>query len=51
MNIDAHIAADIGSFVGTLFGFVAVVGVVALFGGVAGGKWDDKTGTRKWEWN
>jgi hypothetical protein len=49
MHIDAHIAADIGSFIGELFGFVAVVAVVALFGGVAGGK--SVNGGRRWEWD
>lgn len=53
MNINAHIAGDIGAFVGELFGFGAIVGVVAIFGGAAGGKWvvnEDGTVGRRWEW-
>jgi uncharacterized protein with LGFP repeats len=54
MNIHAHIAAQFGALIGSLFGFASVIGVVVLFGGVAGGKLvgnPDGTVGRRWEWD
>jgi hypothetical protein len=49
MNINVHIAADFGGFIGSLFAYATVIGVVVLSGLAAGGKMGQDG--RTWEWD